>query len=211
VSFLETRDEVDEQGIGALGVCASGGYVPYAAQADRRIKAVASISGVDVGDLFRKGLPSIMVPNLEHLLKESGKARTEEAKGQPPRLEHIVPNTPEEVPKDAPTLYKEGTDYYRTPRGQHPNSQNWFLLRSIDDIVEYSSYDHVDIISPRPLLMIAGTKADTRYFSEMAIEKAKEPRELFLIEGATHVDMYDKDKYVSPALEKMSSFFKQSK
>jgi fermentation-respiration switch protein FrsA (DUF1100 family) len=120
-----------------------------------------------------------------------------------------VPNTPEEIPKDAPTLYREGTDYYRTPRGQHPNSQNWFLLRSVDRIAEYSSYDHVDMISPHPLLMIAGTKADTRFFSEMAIEKAKEPKEFFPIEGATHVALYDKPKYVDPAVEKMNSFFKQ--
>jgi fermentation-respiration switch protein FrsA (DUF1100 family) len=209
VTFLETRDEVDEQEIGALGICASGGYVPFAAETDRRIKAVAGVSGADMGELFRKGLRNSVVQNLEHLLEESNKARIEEAKGQPPRLEHIVPNTPEEVPKDAPTLFREGTDYYRTPRAQHPNSQNWFLLRSIDRIAEYSSYEHADMISPHPLLMIAGTKADTRYFSEMAIEKAKEPKELFLIEGATHIDMYDRDKYVSPAVEKMSIFFKQ--
>lgn len=120
-----------------------------------------------------------------------------------------MPNTPEEVPKDAPALFREGTDYYMTPRGQHPNSPNWFLLRSVEDIVEYSSYEHVDMISPRPLLMIAGTKADTRYFSEMAIEKAKKPRELFLVEGATHVDMYDKEQYVDPAVEKLSNFYKQ--
>jgi|SRR5215208_1552535 len=82
------------------------------------------------------------------------------------------------------------------------------LTRSIDKIAQYSSYDRVDMISPHPLLMIAGSKADTRYFSEMTIKKAKEPKELFLIEGGTHVSMYDRDKYVSPAVEKMSSFFK---
>jgi uncharacterized protein len=209
VSFLETLDEVDEQGIGALGICASGGYVPFAAETDQRIKAVAGVSAVDMGDLFRKGLPSSTFPNLQQSLEASGKARTEEAKGQPPHLQHIVPNTPEEIPKDAPTLYREGTDYYRTPRAQHPNSPNLFLTRSIDQIAEYSSYDHIDMISPRPLLMIAGTKADTRFFSEMAIEKAKEPKELDLIEGATHIDMYDREKYVGPAVEKMNSFFTQ--
>jgi fermentation-respiration switch protein FrsA (DUF1100 family) len=123
VSFLETRDEVDGQEIGALAICASGGYVPYAAQTDRRVKAVATVSGADVGDLFRKGLGGNSSPEaLEHLLEESGKARIEEAKGQPPRRQHIVPNTPEEVTKDTPLLYKEAADYYRTPRGQHPNS-----------------------------------------------------------------------------------------
>ena len=212
VSFLESRDEVDEQGIGAMGICASGGYVPFAAQTDRRIKAAATVSGVDLGDFFRKGLPSSTFPNvgpnLEHLLEESGKARTEEAKGQPPRLKHIVPNTPEELPKGSPLFFREAIDYYRTPRGQHPNSTNLFLLKSVDQIAEYSSYDHVDMISPRPLLMIAGTNADTRFFSEMAIEKA-EPKELFLIDGATHIALYDKKEYVDPAVEKMNSFFRQ--
>ncbi|MFL6510606.1 MAG: alpha/beta hydrolase [Nitrososphaera sp.] len=209
VSFLESRDEVDHEDIGALGICASGGYVPFAAQTDLRIKAVATVSGADMGDLFRKGLNTSIAPNLDHLLEESNKARTEEAQGKPPRLEHIVPNTPEEIPKDTPPggLYREGTDYYRTPRDQHPNSKNWFLLKSVDQIVEYSSYDHVDMISPCPLLMIAGTKADTRFYSEMAIDKAKEPRELFLIDGATHIALYDKPEYVNPAVEKMNSFF----
>jgi uncharacterized protein len=209
VTFLETRDEVDEQRIGALGICASGGYVPFSAETDRRIKAVGTVSAVDMGDFVRSGLRNSVIPNLEHLLDESNKARIEEAKGQPPRLEHIVPNTPEEVPKDAPSSIREATDYYRTPRAQHPNSQNWILVRSIDRIAEYSSYDHVDMISPHPLLMIAGTKADTRYFSEMAIEKAKEPKELFLIEGATHISLYDKKEYVDPAVEKLNSFFNQ--
>jgi uncharacterized protein len=193
-----------------LGICASGGYVPFAAETDRRIKAVATVSAADLGDLYRKGLPSSMVPNIGQMLEKSNEARTEEARGQPPRMEHIVPNTPEEIPKDAPTLYREGTDYYRTPRGQHPNSPNWFLLKSVDQIAEYSSYDHVDMISPHPLLMIAGTNADTRFFSEEAIEKAKEPKELFLIDGATHVALYDKKEYVDPAVEKMNSFFNQN-
>jgi hypothetical protein len=66
------------------------------------------------------------------------------------------------------------------------------------------------MISPRPLLMVAGTKADTRYFSEKAIEKAKGAKELFLIEGASHIDMYDKKEYVGPAVEKLNSFFSQN-
>jgi uncharacterized protein len=209
VTFLETRDDVDEQRIGAFGICASDGYVPFAAETDRRIKAVGTVSAVDMGDFVRNGLRNSVIPNLEHLLEESNKARIEEAKGQPPRLEHIVPNTPEEVPKDAPSSIREATDYYRTPRAQHPNSQNWILVRSIDRIAEYSSYDHVHMISPHPLLMIAGTKADTRYFSEMAIEKAKEPKELFLIEGATHISLYDKKEYVNPAVDKLNNFFNQ--
>jgi fermentation-respiration switch protein FrsA (DUF1100 family) len=213
VTFLATRDEVDQEQIGALGICASGGYVPYAAQTDRRIKAVATVSAADIGDLLRRGTyykaGGTSEETLEQHLEESNKARIEEAKGMPPPRKHIVPNSPEEVPKDAPTLFREAADYYRTPRAQHPNSQNWMLIRSMDKIAGYSSYDRVDMISPHPLLMIAGTEADTRYFSEMAINKANDPKELFLIKGATHIDMYDRDKYVSPAVEKISGFFRQ--
>src|SRR6185437_6042699 len=191
-SYLESRDEVYGYKIGAFGICASGGYVPFAAQTDRRIKAVATVSAVDMDDLFRKGLPTSMVPNLEILLEESNKARTEEAMGQPPRQEHIIPNTPEELPNDAPAFFREAIDYYPAARGQHPNSTNLFLLKSVDQIAEYLSYEHMNMISPRPLLMIAGTNADTRFFSEMAIEKSKEPKKFFPIEEATHISMYNK-------------------
>jgi uncharacterized protein len=142
-------------------------------------------------------------------LRSLTKPGSKKQKANPPRLEHIVPNTPEEVPKDAVVGVREATDYYRTPRAQHRNSQNWFLVRSIDKVAEYSPYDHVDMISPHPMLMIAGTNADTLYFSEMAIEKAKEPKELFLINDAKHIGLYDKKEYVDPAVEKLNSFFNQ--
>ena len=208
VTFLSITEQVDPDQIGALGICASGGYVPYTAQTERRIKAVATVSGADMGQLFREGLGGSQSEEaLKKLLDEAGKARTEEAQGKPPRLEHVVPNTPAEIPKGFPVLYAEGTDYYRTPRAQEATAPNWYVFRSIDKIAQYSSYDYVHLISPHPLLMIAGTKADTLYFSELAIGKAKEPKELFLIEGASHIDMYDKEQFVGPAVEKLSSFF----
>jgi fermentation-respiration switch protein FrsA (DUF1100 family) len=85
VTFLETRDEVDQEEIGALGICASGGYVPYAAQTDRRIKAVATVSAADIGDLLRRGLTYYKAggtseETLEQHLEESNKARIEEAR-----------------------------------------------------------------------------------------------------------------------------------
>ncbi|MEU9456513.1 alpha/beta hydrolase [Streptomyces sp. NPDC048277] len=103
-------------------------------------------------------------------------------------------------------MYREGTEYYRTPRGQHPRSANWSVVRT-DVLAQYSAFAHQNWISPRPLLMIAGTDADTRYFSEEAIAQAAEPKELFLIEGATHIDLYDRDAYVTPAIAKLSEFY----
>lgn len=209
VTFLTTRNEVAPESIGALGICASGGYVPYAAQTDHRIKAVATVSAADMGALLREGLGGGQSEDvIRGMLDQAGKDRTAEARGQQPRLEHIVPETAEDA-KGWPTLYQEGSDYYRTPRAQHPHSPNWYVARSVDQIAQYSSYDLIHLISPRPLLMIAGAEADTAYFSREAIEKANEPKELLWIDGATHIDLYDNEKYVPTALTRLTSFFRE--
>ena len=97
-------------------------------------------------------------------------------------------------------LYREGTDYYRTPRASHPNSVNWYMARSLDKLATYSSFAFVDMIAPHPLLMIAGSEADTLYFSQEAIAAAKEPKELFIVEGKTHIDLYDDTTKTVPKL-----------
>ncbi|MEU9805977.1 alpha/beta hydrolase [Mycobacterium sp. NPDC050853] len=207
VSFLTTVPRVDAERIGALGICASGGYVPNAAATDVRIKAVAAVSGADIGSLYRDGLGGGQsAEQLQQALAVAAADRSAEAQGAKPTLAHIVPEA-DEITADTPMLFAEGSDYYRTPRAQHSNSPNWYVASSIVSIAAYSSYDHVDLISPRPLLMIAGTEADTLYFSEQAIAKAGEPKELFLIEGATHIDLYDKPEYVDPAVEKLAAYF----
>ena len=104
------------------------------------------------------------------------------------------------------TLNKEGTDHYRTPRAQHSNSVNWYIERSIDALATYSSYAFVDMISPHPLLLIAGEEADTLYFSKDGYEAAKEPKESVLVKEKTHIDLYDDTREVPPMLV---SFMKQ--
>ncbi|WP_433571243.1 alpha/beta hydrolase [Streptomyces sp. CA-251247] len=210
VTFLATLDQADPHRIGALGICASGGYVPFAATTDHRIKAVATVSAADIGALFREGLGGGQDEQvLQDMLAAAADARTAEATEGTYRLDPVVPETPEEA-AGWPTLYQEGQDYYRTPRAQHPNSPNRYLFRSIDQIAQYSSFDLVDLISPRPLLMIAGTEADTAYFSREAIGRAREPKELFWVEGATHIDLYDRDAYVPTAVAKLTGFFKEN-
>ncbi|WP_327145994.1 alpha/beta hydrolase [Nocardia sp. NBC_01327] len=207
VTYLATLPQVDPERIGALGICASGGYVPFAAQTEHRIKAVATVSAADIGALFREGLGGGQSEDIVRgMLDEAGAARNEEAQGKEPRRQRVVPETEEDA-RGWPTLYAEGRDYYRTPRAQHPNSPNWWVSRSVDQIAQYSSYDLIHLISPRPLLMIAGTEADTTYFSRQAIEQAREPKELFWIEGATHIDLYDRDEYVPAAVTKLAGFF----
>jgi fermentation-respiration switch protein FrsA (DUF1100 family) len=207
VTFLSLRDEVDPERIGALGICASGGYVTPAAATDHRIKAVATVSAVDTGSLFREGVGRTQSPEiLQGMLDAAGVARVEEAQGRPPRLQQIHPNTEEEARNLGQHTY-DGWEYYRTPRGRHPRSENWFVFRSIDLIAEFAAFDMIHLISPRPLLMIAGTEAATAYLSREATEKARAPKELFWVDGATHVDLYDKAEYLPTVVAKLDDFF----
>jgi fermentation-respiration switch protein FrsA (DUF1100 family) len=208
VSYLASRSDIDPQCIGALGICASGGYVPFAAQTDRRIQAVATVSAFDTHSGVFEGIGRTNGPEVrEALLDQAGVLRTAAARGLGEAFMRVSLHRPE-IAKTFPTrsLYGEGYEYYRTPRGNHPRADNW-AVAPMDIIAQYDSYRNIQMISPRPLLMIAGTDADTRYFSEEAIEKAGEPKELFLIEGASHIDLYDKDEYVTSAVAKLTEFF----
>ncbi|MGM7648728.1 alpha/beta hydrolase [Nocardia sp. JW2] len=207
VTFLTTRDDIDPARIGALGICASGGYVPFAAQTDHRIKAVATVSGLDIGDYLSNGLGRTQDPSvLREMLDAAGALRTAEAQGAEPNYQIWAPPSAEGL-EQAPDLFRDAHDYYRTPRGQHERSENKWPLQSIDRIAQFDAYAKIAMISPRPLLMIVGSKADTAYFSEEAIAKAAEPKELFVVDGATHVDLYDLDQYVTPAVDKLDEFF----
>ena len=191
VSFLTTLDFVDPERIGALGICASGGYVPFAAQTDTRIKAVATVSAACAGCLFRQGMP--LAPTSDKALQEQlagvGQVRNAMAKGGPSIANDILPTDTSALPEH--TMFKEAPDYYKTPRAQHPRAPNKFEATSMNYLVNYDSYAFNYLISPRPLLMIAGALADTKFYSERAILAARDPRELFIVPGKTHIDLYD--------------------
>lgn len=198
VSFLTIREEIDTERIGALGICASGGYVPYAAQTDLRIKAVATVSAGDLGTVMRDGLGRTQTPEtLRSMLELAGAARTAEARGEAiPRQEWITEGVDEET-----------YEYYCTPRGYHPRAVQPWPVRNLDQMIQYDSYALIHLISPRPLLMIIGSEANTAYISREAVEKAAEPKALFVIDGATHVSLYDKDEHVTLAVAELTTFF----
>ena len=206
VSYLATREEVDADRIGALGICASGGFVPFAASSDIRIKAVATVSGADLGDVYRS-----QTETLPKLLKASAQARTDRAAGKDVEAQPMIPMTQDQA-NEYPdrSMYKEAYDYYRTDRAKDDRAPNTVDPTSFDRIAVFDAYGFIDQISPRPLLMIAGSDADTLPYSQNSIEKAQEPKELFIVDGASHVDLYDKPEYVDPAVAKMSSFFHEN-
>ena len=104
----------------------------------------------------------------------------------------------------------KASDYYRTPRCAYPTSVNKMALQSLDRLAAFDAFQYLDTVSPRPILLIVGSKADTIYFSEDAYKRAKEPKELYVIEGATHVDLYDKPEFVPQVVDKLTEFFNKN-
>jgi fermentation-respiration switch protein FrsA (DUF1100 family) len=203
VSFLTTRVEVDAERIGVLGVCASGAYLPYAAQTDRRMKAVATVSAVDPGAELLSDAET-----RDMLLDQAAMLRTLEARTGTAYASDLLPATAfEAAAQPEGSMYRETYTYYRTADGeQHERSPGWAVAR-FDLIAQFDAYRNNSWIAPRPLLMIAGTAADTHVFSEDGVARAGENAELFDIEGATHVDLYYRDEYVSQAVDKLADFY----
>lgn len=209
VTYLTSRDDVDSNKIGVLGICASGGYAPFAAQTDLRIKACATSAAVDVGVMARRGFDkdSSSLEVLHGQLENAAKDRDSDVGGSKVPIVHMLPDSLESVPKDLPESFKDLASYYRG-RQPHERAPNTCLPRSWDLMGNFDALLHNDMIAPRPLLMITGTKAATKWYSEDGVAKAKEGEnanaELFVIDGLTHADLYD---HVDVAGPKLVEFF----
>lgn len=210
VSFLTQRPEVDPERIGLLGICASGGYIIPATATDLRIKAVAGVSPAEIGRFFRDGYDGKQDPAVfQAMLDNAAKARTAEARGEGPQAFPVFPPD-EQSARDMGQYVFEGWEYYCTDRAQHPRSVTRMPWISVDKIGSFDGFRFIDAIAPRPLLLVAGTKADTRWIAEEAFEMAADPKELVWIEGASHVDLYDRLEYVEPAVAHLTKFYRDS-
>jgi len=208
VDFLVSLKYVDENKIGAMGICAGAGYTMNAIQTDLRIKAAAGISTWNTGHSARFGFPGVNIENfMQKLLKEVAEARTKEARGEEPLYWNYVPKSSDDIDENTSVIQKEAYEYYRTERCSYPTSVNKYLVSSNDKLAAWDAFQYIDTVSPRPLLFIVGSKADTLYFTEDAYKRANAPKEIFTIENATHVDLYDKPEFVNQVVNKLTEFF----
>lgn len=208
VDYLTSLAYVDANRIGGLGICAGSGYTVKAASTERRIKALATVSAVDFGATARRGWEGT-APASEQLamLEAVAAQRSAEAAGAAPRYVTYVPET---VDSTTSRDMREAHAYYRTPSASggfmHPNSQNRMLFTSFDKLLAFSGFDQAETLLTQPLLVIAGTEAGSLWQSRELHEKARGPKELFLIDGATHMDLYA-GEHVGVAVEKLVPFF----
>lgn len=204
VDFITTLSYVDNERIGVAGVCAGGGYAAKAASLDHRIKAVATASAVNTGAAARKGWDGNgTVEQMRATLAAVSGQRTAEAAGTDALH---VPYVPEVGDTSAPRDLQEAADYYLTPRAQHPNAANKMLFNAFASWIGFDAFDTVDTLLDQPLLVIAGDEAGSLWHSEELYAKALGEKELFLIKGSAHMDLYDGQGAVT-ATDKMVSFF----
>ena len=207
VDFLTNHPAVEADKIGVIGICGGGCYSVSATQIDHRIKALATISMYDMGRARRQGIGDTQTYQQRmSILDEIGRQRTAEYGGA---ARKDIRALPEKVDENTPKFAIDFLDYYDNPkRGQHPNSTGYYSYTSLAPMMNFFPFTQIETISPRPLLFIVGENAVSKYFSEDAYEKAAEPK-LFVVPGATHVDLYDQPEYLKITLPKLDTFFKQ--
>ena len=208
VDFLSTRNDVDPERIGILGICGWGGMALNAAAMETRIKATVTSTMYDMSRVNANGYFDAMDADQRYELRRQLNAqRTIDAKKGTYELAGGVVDP---LPDDAPQFVKDYYAYYKTPRGYHKRSLNsnkgWNKTSSLS-FINMPLLTYSDEIR-NAVLMIHGEKAHSRYFSEDAFKKLKgDNKELLIIPGASHVDLYDNQANVIP-FDKIESFFR---
>ncbi len=208
VDFMGTLPFVDRSKIGAIGICGSGGFAIKAAQADHRIKAIATSSMYDISGQARNGwMNSMTKEQRNQVFDQLSEQRWRDIDNGSQELIPIFPNEPiESLPEGLDSISSEFFEYYAMKRGHHPNSIGGFTTTSVMSFMNFPLLNYIEMISPRPLLFIIGENAHSRYFSEDAYKMAAEPKELYIVPDARHIDLYDKVDMIP--FDKLELFFK---
>jgi hypothetical protein len=208
VDFLGTQSFVDRERIGIIGICGWGGMALNAAAVDKRIKAVVASTMYDMTRVMSKGYnDSVTLEQRTKTLEQLSQQRWKDAENATPAYQ-----PPYNVLKGGEAQFLvDYHDYYMTQRGYHKrsvNSGNAWTQTTPLSFMNMRLLTYIKEISPRPILLIHGEKAHSRYFSETAYAVAAEPKELLIIPGANHVDLYDQMDKIP--FDKLQSFFEEN-
>lgn len=212
VDFLGTRPFVDRDRIGIIGICGSGSFAVSAAKIDPRMKAIAAVSMYDMGAANRNALKhSLTIEQRKQIIAEAAEQRYVEFTGGETKY---TSGTTNELNENTHPIQREFFDFYRTPRGEFtsksssPELTTHPTLTSNIKFMNFYPFNDIETISPRPMLFIAGENAHSREFSEDAYRLAGEPKELYIVPNAGHVDLYDRTELIP--FDKLESFFSEN-
>ena len=205
--YISHYPGVDANRLGLLGICGGGGYALSAAKSDKRFKSIATLSMFNSGRVRRNGYQDSQIDSISARLRQASEARATEKAGGPIAYVGDVKLTDAQIAALPFDLYREGIEYYQTTHA-HPNSSSRYTTSSLLDLMRWDATDQIALID-QPLLMIAGSKADSLYMTEDAFAKASgtTDKTLFKIEGATHIQTYWVPHYVDVAMGEMIPFF----
>jgi len=210
VDFLGLQKNIDREKIGIIGICGFAGFALNATAVDKRIKAVVTTSMYDMTRVMSKGYNDIVtLEQRTRTLQQLGEQRWKDAENK--SFAPSTNNLPQKLTGDEPQFVKDYFDYYKTRRGFHSRSINsnasWTATNPVS-FMNMPILTYIKEISPRPIFIIAGENAHSRYFSEDAFKAASEPKELLIIPNSVHVDLYDKlDKI---PFDKIITFFQNN-
>lgn len=207
VDYLAAQPFVDADRIGVLGVCAGGGYAVNAAMSDHRIKAVGTVVGANIGRVQRESVDILKT------MEAAGKQRAAEAQGAEPMIVGWIPNSHEEREQaginDIDIV--EAVDYYTTSRGKHPGSPNKLLFSSMSAMLSFDAFHLAETLLTQPLQIIIGDKQGAfgsyRDGQELYKRAASKKKDLLVMEGVSHYDLYDQPKPVAKAVEQLTKFY----
>lgn len=212
VDFLGTRPLVDRDRIGVLGICGSGSFVISAAKIDPRMRAIATVSMYDMGAANRNALHrSLTLEQRKKIIAEAAEQRYVESTGGDTKY---TSGTVHKLDESTDPIQREFYGFYRTPRGEYtpagssPQHTTHPTLTSNVKFMNFYPFNDIETISPRPMLFITGDSAHSREFSEEAYRLAGEPKELFIVPGAGHVDLYDRADLIP--FGKLTAFFRDN-
>ncbi|MEO7941140.1 MAG: alpha/beta hydrolase [Burkholderiaceae bacterium] len=209
IDFLSNRAFVDPQQIGVIGVCGSGSFVISAAKIDPRMKAIATVSMYDMGAVTRNALHHSQTLEQRKQMMAAAVAQRQ-VEFNEGAIEYTG-GTVHQLNADTDPIQREFYDFYRTPRGEvtpqgaAPRTTTHPTLSSNVKFMNFYPFNDIETISPRPLLFITGDQAHSKEFSEDAYQRAAEPKEMYIVPGAGHVDLYDRVNLIP--WDRLTSFF----
>jgi fermentation-respiration switch protein FrsA (DUF1100 family) len=208
--FISQYAGADSARLGLLGICGGGGYSLAAAQTDKRFTSIATLSLFNSGRVRRNGYADSQLNTIESRLQQASAARAQEAAGGTVLYSGDAKLSDEQIAQLPFDLYRQGYAYYWKTHA-HPNSTFRYTTSSLLDLMRWDATSQIELIQ-QPLLMIAGSQADSLYMSEEAFAKASgsKQKELFKLDGATHIETYWKQPYVNQAVEKLTRFYDQT-